>query len=89
VNKRTTSWLLAALLALCAAQAMPIARTQRIAETCPIVWVARTRAEQRVSIERRGSHPLMRNAVAFQRESRSCSRLFSKSLYQRPPPSLG
>ncbi|HXA64160.1 MAG TPA: hypothetical protein VNV82_03355 [Bryobacteraceae bacterium] len=89
MNKRTTSWLLAALMALCAAQAMPIARSQRIAETCTIVWVARTRAEKRVSIERRLARPRMRNAVAFQRESRSCTWLFSKSLYQRPPPSLG
>jgi hypothetical protein len=76
-------------MALCAAQAMPIARTQRIAETCPIVWVAGARAEQRVFVEGRLARPRMRNAVAFQRESRSCTWLFSKSLYQRPPPSLG
>jgi hypothetical protein len=89
VNKRATSWLLAALLALCAAQAMPIARTQRIAENCPIAWVARARAEQRVSIERRRPLPRQRVVSAFPRESQSCTLLFSTSLYQRPPPSLG
>jgi hypothetical protein len=89
VNKRATSWLLAALLALCSAQATAIARTQRIAESCPIVWVSRARGEQRVSIERRGFSPRRPITVAFRRDSRSFTPLFFKSLYQRPPPSLG
>jgi hypothetical protein len=50
VNKRATSWFLAALMALCAAQAMPLGRVERARETCPIVWTARVRAEERVAL---------------------------------------
>jgi hypothetical protein len=87
VNKRATSWVLATLMALCAAQAVPAVRWQRTTENCPIVWVARARAEQRILIRRRSAGVYPRVAVPLRRESvLSAGRPVSHSLYQRPPP---
>jgi len=78
---------LAALMALCVAQAVPASRPQRIGESCAIVWIARARTEQRGTIERRCPRPRVRIAISLPHETRSGGRFFSKSLYQRPPPS--
>jgi uncharacterized protein YfaQ (DUF2300 family) len=86
VNQRATSWLLAALMAVCAAQAVPAARVQRTAENCPIIWIAEARVEQRVAIRKTASSPRLRMVIALPDEPVSISSLFSKSLYQRPPP---
>ena len=87
VNKRATSWLLATLMALCAVHAVPAVRAQRTGENCPIVWVARARAEQRVLVARRSTGGYPRVVVALRPESVSAAgRLVAHSLYQRPPP---
>jgi hypothetical protein len=88
VNQRATSWLLAALMALCAAHAVPIASVERTGANCPIVWVARARSEQPAAVRRavRRSHAAL--FIALADDPRANSSLFSKSLYQRPPPVL-
>jgi len=86
VNKRATTWFLAALMALCAAHAMPPVRVQRTPQNCAIVWIARARVEQRVSIERRGVYQRASLLVSRLEERNFAARPFSKSLYQRPPP---
>ncbi|HYL35917.1 MAG TPA: hypothetical protein VEV17_08405 [Bryobacteraceae bacterium] len=83
------SWLLAVLLALCASQAVPVARVQPGREACAIVWIlqARARTEQRVAVRQirrsreQPSEPGRPAAPQFP------SQPFSSSLYQRPPPS--
>jgi len=88
VNRRATSWILAALMALCAAQAVPVSNVARTAANCPIVWVARDRSEQPAAIRmlvRRSRVPLV---IALADDPRVNSAAFSKSLYQRPPPAL-
>jgi len=86
VNKRATTWLLAALMALCASHGLPPVRVQRTPESCAIVWIARARVERRLSIERRGAYRRASIFVARLEEQIAGSRLISKSLYQRPPP---
>jgi hypothetical protein len=85
VNKRATTWFLAALIALCSAHAMPSVRVQRTSQNSAIVWIARARVEQRVSIERRSEYRRVSMFVSNP-ESQHHARPFSKSLYQRPPP---
>jgi hypothetical protein len=88
VNQRATSWVLAALLALCAAQAVPVSTVARTASNCPIVWAARARSEQPAAVRivvRRSRAPLV---IALADDPRVNSALFSKSLYQRPPPAF-
>src|ERR1035438_10120697 len=88
VNQRATSWILAALMALCAAQAVPMAGVERTGANCPMVWVARARSEQPAAVRRavRRSHAAL--VIALADDPRANSSLFSKSLYQRPPPVL-
>jgi hypothetical protein len=86
VNKRATTWLLAALIALCSAHAAPPVRVQRAPQNCAIVWIARARLEQRVSVERRGEYQRASLFVFRLEERNHANRPFSKSLYQRPPP---
>jgi hypothetical protein len=88
VNQRATSWVLAALLALCAAQAVPVSTVARTASNCPVVWAARARSEQpaAVRIVARRSRALL--VIALADDARFHSALFSKSLYQRPPPAF-
>jgi hypothetical protein len=86
VNKRTTTWFLAALMAFCSAHAMPSVRVQRTPQNCAIVWIARARIEQRVSIERRGEYRHASMFVSRQETQHFAASPFSKSLYQRPPP---
>jgi len=76
---------LAALIALCASGLPPI-RVLRTPQNCAIVWIARARGEQRVSIKRRGEYRRASIFVARLEEQNTRSRPFSKSLYQRPPP---
>jgi hypothetical protein len=88
VNKRGVSWLLAVLMTLCASQAAPTVRARVSGEACAIVWFAgaRQRAEQRVAVRPVGpSRPRSVSRVRIELPVRS--RLFSNSLYQRPPPS--
>jgi len=73
-------------MALCTAQAVPAIRTQRSAENCPIVWIAGARDEQRQVVEKRVAHPFAPIAFAHLEEPAAGDRLFSNSLYQRPPP---
>ncbi|MBZ5611430.1 MAG: hypothetical protein LAP38_24470 [Acidobacteriia bacterium] len=82
------TWLLAALLTLCASQAVPVARSERTGDNCPIVWIApaRARAEQRVVIEKPGSPATPCAAVTRPVGPPPDSRLLSHSTYQRPPP---
>jgi hypothetical protein len=76
---------LAALMAFCASQAIPSARVQSTPQNCAIVWIARARVQQRILIERRGEY--QRASIALAKpEKQHYARLFSKSLYQRPPP---
>jgi hypothetical protein len=77
---------LAALMALCSAHAMPSVRARRAPQNCAIVWIARARVEQRVSIERRGEYQRASMLVSRLEERQFAARPFSKSLYQRPPP---
>jgi hypothetical protein len=88
VNKRRISWLLAALMTLCASQAVPVVRAERVGVTCAIVWMARvrTRAEQRMVIREPQVYGLRRSNVCQPVEPRLSSRIFADSLYQRPPP---
>jgi hypothetical protein len=88
VKRRATSWVLAALLGLCAVQAVPVSIVARTASDCPIVWVARDRSEQPAAVRmivRRSRVPLV---IVLADDSRVNSTLFSKSLYQRPPPAF-
>jgi hypothetical protein len=78
---------LAALMALCSAHAMPSARVQRTPQNCAIVWIARARAEQRVSVERSAEYQRASLFVSRLEAQHFTARPFSKSLYQRPPPS--
>jgi hypothetical protein len=88
VNQRATSWLLAALMALSATQAAPVSNVARTAANCPIVWVARARSEQPAAARM----PVLRSRVplviTLADDPRANSALFSKSLYQRPPPAI-
>ena len=87
VNRRATSWLLATLMALCAAQALPVARTARTPESSQIVWVARARAERRLPVQRHAASTGRRVVARLQPDCVPlCDRLVSHSLYQRPPP---
>jgi len=74
------------MIALCFAHAMPSVRVQRTPQNCAIVWVARARVEQRVSMERRGEYRRVSMLVARLEQQHFAARPFSKSLYQRPPP---
>jgi hypothetical protein len=85
VNKRASTWFLAALMAFCASQAMPSVRVERTPQNCAIVWIARARVQKQISIERRGDYKRASILVA-KPEKQLYVRLFSKSLYQRPPP---
>ncbi len=73
-------------MALCASQGLPPVRVLRTPRNCAIVWIARARGEQRVSIERRGEYRRTAIFVARLEEQNTVARVFSKSLYQRPPP---
>jgi len=88
VSRRTTLWILAAFLSLCATQAVPAARVQLTGQNCSIVWVARAHAKQRVTIEKRISTAPSRAIVAiFPRdEIRIAAQLHAHSYRQRPPP---
>jgi hypothetical protein len=86
VNKRATTWLLAALMALCSAHAIPSASVQRTPQNCAIVCIARARAEQGVSVERRAENRRPSLFVSHLEARHFAARPFSKSLYQRPPP---
>jgi hypothetical protein len=86
VNKRATTWLLATLMAFCAAHAVPSARVQRTPQNCAIVWIARARVQQRISIEQRGEYRRASLFVSRLEAQHFAARPFSKSLYQRPPP---
>jgi hypothetical protein len=85
VNKRASTWLLAALMALCATHAMPSARVQITPQNCAIVWIARARVQQQVAIERRDEYQRA-SILVSKPEKQHHARPFSKSLYQRPPP---
>jgi hypothetical protein len=82
------SWLLAVLLTLCASRALPVARAGQSREACAIVWIARARAraEQRIAVRRACYRGVRRATVCQPAEPLVRSRLFSNSLYQRPPP---
>jgi hypothetical protein len=80
------TFLLAALLALCAPNAVIAVRAQRIADNCSIVWIARSRVEQRVVAQRRDPRPVRVVTVVRPAQSHAKSPLLSRSLYQRPPP---
>jgi hypothetical protein len=75
-------------MALCAAQAVPIATVERTAANCPIVWVARARSEQPAVLRSRLPRSRVPLEIALADDPRASSSLFSKSLYQRPPPAL-
>jgi hypothetical protein len=87
VNRRTITCLLAALLAIAANAAVPVARAQTGSGECAIVWIAQDRAEQRVSI-RPQAVPEERASFAIPYLSPANRQSPSPVLYQRPPPSL-
>lgn len=75
-------------MAFCAAQAVPTVRTSLTAGVCTIVWIASARSERRIRIERlaasrpKSSSPLITRLP----DEPHATRLFARSLYQRPPP---
>jgi hypothetical protein len=75
-------------MAFCAAQAVPIVTVQRTAANCPIVWVARARSEQPAVLRSRLSRSPVALVIALADDPRASGSLFSKSLYQRPPPAF-
>jgi hypothetical protein len=85
VNKRPSTWFLAALIAFCASQAMPSSQVQSTPQNCAIIWIARARVRQRVSIEQRAGYRRA-SILVVKPEKQHYTRLFSKPLYQRPPP---
>jgi hypothetical protein len=85
VNKRSITWLLAALLALASGAAVPVVGARSADASSAIVWIARARAEQRISLRPR--------AIPRERATVSCPYLSpanpqppTAALYQRPPP---
>jgi len=88
VNQRATSWLLATLLAVCAAQAVPSVRFERQTANCAIVSVARARSERLVVIRTAVRHGRAPVPTALPDSPEASSALYSKSLYQRPPPCI-
>jgi hypothetical protein len=88
VNKRTITWLLAAVLAVAANAAVPVARSQAGRSGSEIVWIAQDRAEQRVLIQSRPVYISVESSVPLNGDPSAKVRHFAASLYQRPPPSL-
>jgi len=83
--QRPATWLLAALLTLSAAAAVPSTRvTQGLAEYS-IVWIASERAESE-QVRFRPRFSPVPATVSFHRERPLAARLFARALYQRPPP---
>jgi hypothetical protein len=83
--KRSATLLFGALLALSAAAAIPSQRVNPGPAGYSIVWIAPERAEsESVKLPRRfGSTSA---TVFFPQETPRPARIFSRSLYQRPPP---
>ena len=88
MNKRTITWLLAALLAISANAAVPVVRVRTGSGEASIVWIAQDRAEQRVLLPPRVPETHARRLLPLNYEPPAQSRYFATSLYQRPPPSL-
>jgi len=90
VNRRATSWLLAALMAFCAAHAVPPATQQRAGANPAIVWTAaaRKRAEQPAAIRKLVRYSRTRVVTPLPESLRAVSSVFSQPLFQRPPPLL-
>jgi len=86
VNRRATTWLLAALLAFSAGAAVPAARAQSFGSGSTIVWVAQDRAEQRVVVQRPRPTRVPKAAVPRRDDPLARVQLFATFLYQRPPP---
>jgi len=74
------------MIALCSAHAVPSVRVQRTPQNCAIVWIARARVEQQVSMKRRGEYQRASLIASRLEAQHFTARPFSKSLYQRPPP---
>jgi hypothetical protein len=88
VNKRAITWLLAALMALSAGTAVPVASARTGAGTSAIVWIARERSEQQIPVHANRVIRYECPAVPPNNEPPRKARYFAASLYQRPPPSL-
>jgi hypothetical protein len=88
VNKRAITWILAALLALSAGAAVPVARMRTGGPSSAMVWIAQERAEQQVPVRANRVTRYERPVAPPNIESPAKARYFAASLYQRPPPSL-
>jgi hypothetical protein len=72
-------------MALCAPNAVIGVRAQRTAENCPIVWVDRAHAEERIVARKAAAYATPR-AVSLPDEPHLRGCFFAAFLYQRPPP---
>jgi hypothetical protein len=88
VNKRAITWLLAALMALSAGAAVPVARARTGGASSAIVWIAQERSEQRVLVRANRVTRYEAPVVPPNSEPPAKARQFAASLYQRPPPFL-
>jgi hypothetical protein len=86
---RTTTWLLAALLAFLASFSVPVARHETARSAQQIVWVEKARETRRETVEtRQPAAPTFREELAiglFDRAPRPRP-ILALSLFQRPPP---
>ena len=84
---RRTSWLLAALIAVGTALAVPLPRVWRLAEVCAIASLSESDCETEAPSERSNLTPEFDPSTDCLRyEPRASSRRFWAANYRRPPP---
>jgi len=89
VNRRFTTWLLAALLAFVASFTVPVAHSESTRAPQQIAWVRQSRPIKRTSVERREPNQAAvrpPSAVLPTYKFAPVLAIFSPPLFQRPPP---
>ena len=85
---RAATLALAGVIALGAANATPLSRSQTNPEICRIIWQVASVQQQRVSAQAEPDYSFRRAETSSPFEPHAPIRFFFASLYQRPPPTL-